>query len=76
MDSSNCSDTVNLGWVNVHAVFCLGQDFWGTPESLCPNFRLTFFLYELNVDSLGLRRGADDNNVVSGIVVVLNSPAN
>ena len=34
------------------------------------------FKFELNVDSFGLRRGVDDNEVVSAIALVLNSPAN
>ena len=75
-------------------MLCLGQDFWGTPVSLNPNFRGTFansgrhakslqfllvklntffgkflfvflFNFELNNDSFGLRRGADDSQVVS-----------
>ena len=34
------------------------------------------FIFEPDVDSLGLRRGVDDSEVVSAIVLVLNSPAN
>ena len=34
------------------------------------------FLFKFEVDSFGLRRGVDDSEVVSAIVLVLNSPAN
>ena len=34
------------------------------------------FEFELNVDSLGSRRGVDDSEVVSAIALVLISPAN
>ena len=34
------------------------------------------FKFELDVSSFGSRRGADDSEAVSLIVVVLNSPAN
>ena len=34
------------------------------------------FKFELDVDSFGSRRGVDDNEVVSAIALVLNSPAN
>ena len=32
--------------------------------------------FELNVDSFGLRMGADDSEVVSAIAIALNSPGN
>ena len=86
-------------------MLCLGQDFWGTQESLYLNFRGTFtnsgghtkfsnlnllvklnsnpeisvhflFKFELDVDRFGSRRVVDDNEVVSAIALVLNSPAN
>ena len=34
------------------------------------------FKFELDVDSLGSRRGVDDSEVVSAIALVLNSPTN
>ena len=34
------------------------------------------FQFELDVDSFGSRRGVDDSEVVSAIVLVFNSPAN
>ena len=34
------------------------------------------FKFELDVDSFGSRRGVDDNEVVSAIALVLNSPVN
>ena len=34
------------------------------------------FKFELDVDSLGLKEGLDDGEVVSAIALVLNSPAN
>ena len=41
----------------------------------CPDFSVHFlFKFELDVDSFGSRRGADDSEVVSAIAIVLNSP--
>ena len=34
------------------------------------------FIFELNVDSFGSRRGVDDSGVVSAIALVSNSPTN
>ena len=34
------------------------------------------FKFELDVDSLGSKRGVDDSEAVSAIVLVFNSPAN
>ena len=42
-----------------------------------PEISVNFlFKFELDVDSLGSRRGVDDSEVVSAIALVLNSPAN
>ena len=40
---------------------------------MCSSFS---FEFELDVNSFGLRRGVDDSEVVSAIVLVFNSPAN
>ena len=45
--------------------------------NFCPEISVHFlFKFELDADSFGSRRGIDDSEIVSGIALVLNLPAN
>ena len=52
------------------------ESFKSLPVKLNPEISIHFlFKFELDVDSLGSRRGVDDSEVVSAIVLFLNSLA-
>ena len=73
-------------YMYMQPVLCLGQEFWGTHQifkflpvklNSYPEISVRFlFKFELDVDRFGSRRVVDDSEVVSAIVLVLNSLAN